>query len=72
MREACHHTLYSLVNSVAMNGMDEDTTVKYTHISLEIFTMLIAWISIILFVVSLGLSIYKGVKFNKTYKYEKH
>ena len=28
MREACHHNLYALVNSSAMNGIGKDTTVK--------------------------------------------
>ena len=31
MREACHHNLYALVNSSAMNGVGPDTVVKATR-----------------------------------------
>ena len=30
MKEACHHNLYALANSLAMNGIGENTTIKAT------------------------------------------
>ncbi len=69
MRDACHHTLYSLANSVAMNGIDGDTIVRYRHLVIEDFTVTMAWIFAILFVLSLTLAIRKYRKFRKTYTY---
>ena len=41
MREACHHDLYALANSTAMNGVGKDTTIKIlTPGSITVVTVL--------------------------------
>ena len=41
MREACHHDLYALANSTAMNGVGKDTTIKLlTPGSITVVTVL--------------------------------
>ena len=40
MREACHHDLYVLANSVAMNGVGENTTIKFVQPKLLVYSSL--------------------------------
>ena len=69
MKEACHHNLYAIANSQAMNGIGPDTTIK--PIVPGIITgckvaMVVSWV---VFGVSLVLWIIKKNKFKKTEAY---
>lgn len=66
MREACHHNLYAIVNSRAMNGMVEGTTVKRTTPEAIMIVNTLAVIFTILYVLFLIIS----VKRSRTYKRE--
>ena len=47
MREACHHNLYALVNSSAMNGIGKDTTIKAQELPFVTTVktaMIVAWV----------------------------
>ena len=71
MKEACHHNLYAIANSQAMNGIGPNTTVEI----IEPFKQLVTTASVlaiafgVLFVVSLVLWIIKARKFKKTEEY---
>ena len=49
MREACHHNLYALANSSAMNGIGPNTVVKAHTIALRWITPLVAAVLWLLF-----------------------
>lgn len=69
MREACHHNLYAIANSQAMNGIGPDTTIVETQpIVITICTILCCgfWF---LFTLSLVFWILKQRKFRKTEEY---
>ena len=69
MREACHHNLYAIANSQAMNGIGPDTTiVEDTPIVIELCLILTCGFTF-LFVLSLVLWIIKIKKFKKTEEY---
>ena len=69
MREACHHNLYAIANSQAMNGIGAGTTVKAVVPSL-IKTAKTAAIALwAVYVVSLVLFIAKKKKFKKSEAY---
>lgn len=53
MREACHHDLYAIANSVAMNGVGENTLVKAVELKLVRIVRIVMIVFILLFVVSL-------------------
>jgi len=66
MREACHHNLYAIANSQAMNGFTADTEVKRivpSIIKVCMVAMIVFWV---IFAVSLVLWIIKKNKFKKT------
>ena len=47
MREACHHNLYALANSSAMNGIGPDTTIKAHELPLVVtvrIVMIVMWV----------------------------
>ncbi|MBP3462667.1 MAG: glycoside hydrolase family 3 C-terminal domain-containing protein, partial [Tyzzerella sp.] len=69
MREACHHNLYAIANSQAMNGIGADTTIKETEPIVIGVCRTGAIIFSALFVVSLALWIIKIRKFKKTEAY---
>ena len=71
MKEACHHNLYAIANSQAMNGIGPDTTVKVIEPFKQLLTAMIVLSVVfgVLFVVSLVLWIIKGSKFKKTEAY---
>lgn len=69
MREACHHNLYAIANSVAMNGVGTNTTVKAVKPSLVVKLQVMMIIFIVLFVVSLFLFIKKKMAFKKSEAY---
>lgn len=69
MREACHHNLYAIANTIAMNGIGQDTVIKTMEPSI-IGTVRIAMIALwAVFAVSLVLWIIKVKKFKKTEAY---
>ena len=69
MKEACHHNLYAIANSQAMNGIGKDTTIKKVVPGIVTGTTAIAWGLWIIFAASLVLWIVKRIKFKKTYVY---
>ena len=69
MRKACHHNLYALANSSAMNGIGPDTTIKVHELPLVTtlrIAMIVAWV---LLVPVLVLWILGVRKFKKTEEY---
>ena len=66
MREACHHNLYALANSVGMNGVGANTTIKVTEPTVVTMCMIIACGFTFLFCLSLVLWIIKKRKFKKS------
>ncbi len=69
MREACHHNLYALANSAAMNGIGPDTTIKAHELPLvtSLFTgAIVAWI---LFAAALALWVNGKNKWKQTEAY---
>ncbi len=66
MREACHHNLYAIANSQAMNGMGQDTTVKAVEPGIIGTCRTAAIVLWVLFAVSIVLWLTKRSKFLKT------
>jgi beta-glucosidase len=69
MREACHHNLYAIANSQAMNGIGADTTIKAVKPSVIGTCKTAAIILGAIFVVSLVMWILKVRKFKQTEAY---
>ncbi len=69
MREACHHNLYAIANSQAMNGIGPDTTIKTTEPFIQTLTRVLTIVFVALFAVSLVMWIIKVRKFKKTDAY---
>ena len=69
MREACHHNLYAIANSQAMNGIGKDTTIKVTEPMAQTVTRILTFVFIPLFILSLVMWIIKVNKFKKTEAY---
>ena len=69
MREACHHNLYAIANSQAMNGMGADTTVKRIVPSIISTCKTAAIVVGVVFVASLVMWVLKVKKFKKTEAY---
>ena len=69
MREACHHNLYAIANSQAMNGMGADTTVKAITPSIISTCKIAAIVFSALAVVSVVMWVLKVKKFKKTEEY---
>ena len=69
MREACHHNLYAIANSQAMNGIGADTTIKAVQPSVIGTCKTAAIILGAIFVVSLVMWILKVRKFKQTEAY---
>jgi len=69
MREACHHNLYALANSSAMNGIGPDTTIKVHQ--LPLFTKLLTATVVLwaLYLVMLALWIRGKKKWKKSEAY---
>ena len=70
MREACHHNLYAIANSQAMNGIGADTVVKAVTPDLvknARMAMIITWP---IFIIATALWIVKVSKFKKTDAYK--
>lgn len=69
MKEACHHNLYSVVNSAGMNGVTEDTVIEKRDIALVQISRTGMIVCLVIFVVSTGLWIFKKSKFKKSEAY---
>ena len=69
MREACHHNLYALANSSAMNGIGPNTTIKVHQ--LPLFTTLLAATAVlwVLYALMLALWIRGKKKWKKSEAY---
>lgn len=63
MREACHHNLYAIAHSVAMNGVGADTTVKLVRPQILTILQTAGIIFAVLFVISLIMFIVRKRKF---------
>lgn len=66
MRNACHHNLYAIANSVGMNGVGENTTIKKLELKVIVVVRIILIVSALLFIASLILWILKKRKFKQT------
>jgi beta-glucosidase len=69
MREACHHNLYAIANSQAMNGIGADTTIKAVEPSIIGTCKTAAIILSAIFLASLVMWILKVRKFKQTEAY---
>ncbi len=69
MREACHHNLYAIANSQAMNGIGKNTTIKAVEPGLVVGCRTGAIVFGALAVVSVVFWIIKKNKFKKTEEY---
>lgn len=69
MREACHHNLYAIANSVGMNGVGENTTVIAKELHLVTQVRMIMIIFLCLFFGSLAVYLIRRSKFKKTEEY---
>lgn len=69
MKEASHHNLYAIANSVGMNGVGEDTTIVKTELKAIVVVRTIVIVSSIVFVGSLTMWMTKKQKFKKSEAY---
>ena len=69
MREACHHNLYAIANSQAMNGIGPSTKVVRTEPIVKTICMILTCGFWFLFTLSLVFWILKARKFRKTEEY---
>ena len=69
MREACHHNLYAIANSQAMNGIGPNTTIVETEPIVKTMSEIITCGLWFLFTLSLVIWIIKARKFRKTEEY---
>lgn len=72
MKEACHHNLYAIANSQAMNGIGPNTTIVETKPIVITVAMIFTCAFALLFVVSLVLFIIKKSKFKKSEVYAEY
>ncbi len=69
MREAVHHDLYAIANSVGMNGVGEDTTVTVTMPTVIYMALIITCAAAFFALVFIALWIRGVMKFRKTEEY---
>jgi len=69
MREACHHNLYALVHSSAMNGVGPDTVVKATTPGIVVTATVLAVVFWVLFAGFATLWVLGSLKLRKTEEY---
>lgn len=55
MREACHHNLYTIANSAAMNGIGENTTIKPVGLTILKVLTILSILFVVLFIIGLVL-----------------
>ena len=69
MREACHHNLYAIANSQAMNGIGANTTIVETEPIVKTMCKILSCGFWFLFTLSLVFWVIKARKFRKTEEY---
>ncbi len=69
MRQACHHNLYALANSSAMNGIGADTVIKAKELPLVVTVRTVMIVLWVLFAGALVLWILGKNKWKKTEEY---
>ena len=69
MKEACHHNLYALAHSSAMNGIGPDTTIKAKQLPLVTTVITAAIVVGVLFVFAAVMWVRGNKKFKKTAGY---
>ena len=69
MREACHHNLYALVNSSAMNGIGPDTEIKVHRLPIVTTAYVITAVLWVLGIAAVVLWVLANRKFKKTEAY---
>ncbi len=72
MKTASHRNLYALANSIAMNGIGENTTVVRTIPSLILYIRAADIISVVLLFSFLGLWVWRAEEFKKTDDYKNY
>lgn len=72
MREACHRNLYTVANSLGMNGVGADTTVRAVNPGFLTALSVGKIVLLLLFFGSLGMFIYKRILFGKTQDYAEY
>ena len=70
MREACHHNLYAIANSAAMNGMGADSTIKNITPSTIILVRVLMVVCLAWFALSLVMWIRKAKVLRETQEYK--
>ena len=69
MREACHYNLYIIANSMAMNGVGENTTIKAVTPKIVKTVSLVRTAIMLAFATCLVIYIIRRVQFKKTEEY---
>jgi beta-glucosidase len=69
MREACHHNLYALANSSAMNGIGAETIIRVKELPLVVTVRTVMIVMWVLFAGALVLWILGKNKWKKTEEY---
>ena len=72
MRKACHYNLYTIANSLGMNGVGENTTVKVTVPGFVTAIEAAKIVSIIGAIAFIAMYIYKRILFNKSEEYAQY
>ena len=69
MREACHHNLYALANSSAMNGIGKDTTIRVKELPLVTTVRTVMIVLWVLFAAAVVMWVLGKKKWKKTEAY---
>ena len=72
MREAAHRNLYTVANSLAMNNVGPETTVKVIDAKIVTTVETIRTICVVAFLACLVIYIVRRVQFNKTEEYKEY
>ena len=69
MREAAHRNLYTVANSLTMNNVGPETTVKAIDAKIVTIVETIRTICVVAFLACLVIYIVRRIQFNKTEEY---
>ena len=72
MRKACHYNLYTIANSLGMNGVGENTTVKVTTPGFVTAIEAAKIVSIIGAITFIAIYLYKRILFSKSEEYAQY
>ena len=72
MRKACHYNLYTIANSLGMNGVGENTTVKVTAPGFVTAIEAAKIVSIIGAIIFIAIYLYKRILFSKSEEYAQY